>query len=93
MPNQFAAVVAANTKGYGQRDLDKEGAELLKRPRSKFDNMAANSPFCYLKVNDCIPEPVMELIMLKKKSIHAANVHLFSHPINSPCLCSDLDVL
>lgn len=67
MPNQFVAVEASDTKGYGQRDLDKadkEGAELLKRPRSKFDNMAANSTFYFFKVNGCILQPVMELIIL-----------------------------
>lgn len=67
MPNQFVAMEETDTKGYGQRDLDKEdkeGAELLKRPWSKFDNMAANSTFCFWKVNDRIPQSVMELIIL-----------------------------
>lgn len=64
LPNQFVAVEATDTKGYEQRDLDKEGAELLKRPRSKFDNMAENSTFSFFKVNDRIPQPVMELIIL-----------------------------
>lgn len=64
-PNQFVAVVAANTKGCGQRDLDKEGAEPLKRPQSKFDNTAANSRFCHLKVNGGLPQPAMRLIMLQ----------------------------
>lgn len=64
VPNQFVAAVGANTKGYGQRDLDKERAELLKRPQSEFNNMVANSTFFFLKVNEHIPQSVMRLIIL-----------------------------
>lgn len=40
--NQFVALAPVNTKGYGQRDLDKEGLELVKRPGPRFDNIAVS---------------------------------------------------
>lgn len=53
MLNQFVVLVAINTKGYGQRDLDKERLEPVKRPGLRFDNMALSLTLCWLKVNDC----------------------------------------
>lgn len=51
--NQFVALVPVITKGYGQRDLDKEGLELLKRPRPRCDNITVSLTLCWLKVNNC----------------------------------------
>lgn len=49
--NQFVALVPVITKGYGQRDLDKEGLELVKRPGPRCDNITASLTLCWLKVN------------------------------------------
>lgn len=50
--NQFVALVPVITKGYGQRDLDKEGLEPVKRPKPRFDNITVSLTLCWLKVND-----------------------------------------
>lgn len=49
--NQFVALVPVITKGYGQRDLDKEGLKPVKRPGPRFDNITASLTLCWLKVN------------------------------------------
>lgn len=51
--NQFVALAPVITKGYGQRDLDKEGLELVKRPGPTCDNITASLTLCWLKVNNC----------------------------------------
>lgn len=50
--NQFVALVPGLTKGYGQRDLDKEGLELVKRPGLRCDNITVSLTLCWLKVNE-----------------------------------------
>lgn len=50
--NQFVALVAVITKGYGQRDLDKEGLEPVKRPGPRRDNITVSLTLCWLKVNE-----------------------------------------
>jgi len=52
VPNQFVALVPGITKGYGQRDLDKEGLELLKRPGPRCDSITVSLTLCRLKVNE-----------------------------------------
>lgn len=40
--NQVVALVPINTKGYGQRDCERDGLKLVKRPRPRFDNIAVS---------------------------------------------------
>lgn len=47
--NQFVALVPAMTKGYGQRDLDKEGLEPWKKPEPRCDNITGSLTLCWLK--------------------------------------------
>lgn len=50
--NQFVALVPVITKGYGQRDLDKEALEQMKRPGPSCDNITVSLTLCWLKVNE-----------------------------------------
>lgn len=50
--NQFVALVPVVTKGYGQRDLDKEGLEPLKRSGPRCDNITTSLTLCWSKVNE-----------------------------------------
>lgn len=78
MLNQFVALVAVITKGYGQRDLDKEGLEPVKRPQPRSDNISMVLTLCRLKVNFY---PIMWIIMLEYTVFKdSENKHAHSRP-------------
>lgn len=51
VPNQFYALVPLTTKGFGQRDLDKESLDPLERPRPRHDNITGCLTLYWSKVN------------------------------------------